>query len=471
MAWTTPRTWVTGEIVTAALLNAQIKANMDLSAPAKLTTAGDMLYATGANATARLAKGTNGNILHQASCAPAWTATPSITDLTLSGALDVNGTIDYDGTCVDFLSSGDIDIVSSRDAACAIYIAQSTGTSGTVKIHADTGTSESSITILSDAGGINVDAATGKDIDVAGGTINLTSSDNAGSAIYLRANAGTSETIKIHSDLGTSVAEGAASVSLISDAGGVELRSTANLANAINLTVDSGTTSSIAIFNDTGNATGSICLKSDVGGITLNPATFVTVGGNATNAGEVRILEDTDNGSNYVAVKAPNVSTSYTITLPTAVAASCGLFLKSTCAGVTSWAAAGGGSCETTNGITKVFSTLNESCAFAVDDNEKFSMTMASCGEGFFFKVATLGCEESAMFFAEYKNQLVKMVGSNKYETLCAGATGCACDGKFYLTSDADSRVIWFFNREGNDRTVKVHGIGRLASVTAPACI
>ena len=50
MAWTTPRTWVTGEVVTAALLNAQIKANMDLSAPAKLTTAGDMLYATGANA-------------------------------------------------------------------------------------------------------------------------------------------------------------------------------------------------------------------------------------------------------------------------------------------------------------------------------------------------------------------------------------------------------------------------------------
>jgi len=141
------------------------------------------------------------------------------------------------------------------------------------------------------------------------------------------------------------------------------------------------------------------------------------------------------------------------------------------CASAPSWAAAGGGSCTTTNGITKVFSTLTDSCAFAVDNNEKFSMSMASCGEGFFFKVATLGCEQAAMFFAEYSNQLVKMVGSNKYETLCAGTTGCACDGKFYLTSDADSRVIWFFNREGNDRTVKVHGIGRLASVTAPASI
>ena len=254
MAWTTPRTWVTGEIVTAVLLNAQIKDNMDLSAPAKLTTAGDMLYATGANATARLAKGTNGNILHQASCAPAWTATPSITDLTLSGALDVNGTIDYDGTCVDFLSSGDIDIVSSRNAACAIYIAQSTGTSGTIKIHADTG---------------------------------------------------------------TAVNEGVASIQLLSDVGGIGIKSGLNAAGAIRLTADAGTSETIVLHADQGSGTGSICLTSDAGGITLNPATFVTVGGNATNAGEVRILEDTDNGSNYVALKAPN-AVSYThLTLPT----------------------------------------------------------------------------------------------------------------------------------------------------------
>jgi hypothetical protein len=59
MAWTTPRTWVTGEVVTAALLNAQIKANSDLSAPAIMTTAGDIIYASGANTPARLAKDTN----------------------------------------------------------------------------------------------------------------------------------------------------------------------------------------------------------------------------------------------------------------------------------------------------------------------------------------------------------------------------------------------------------------------------
>ena len=59
MAWTTPRTWTTGEVVTAALLNAQIKGNMDLSAPAIMTTLGDIIYASGANTPARLAKDTN----------------------------------------------------------------------------------------------------------------------------------------------------------------------------------------------------------------------------------------------------------------------------------------------------------------------------------------------------------------------------------------------------------------------------
>tara|TARA_R110002167_G_scaffold167777_5_gene365381 strand:- start:11070 stop:14729 length:3660 start_codon:yes stop_codon:yes gene_type:complete len=103
------------------------------------------------------------------------------------------------------------------------------------------------------------------------GDLALRSSGNSANAIYLHADAGTSETIKIHSDQGTSVTEGAASVSLISDAGGVELRSTADLANAINLTVDGGTTSSMTLFNDTGNSvtegSASIQLLSDVGGI------------------------------------------------------------------------------------------------------------------------------------------------------------------------------------------------------------
>ena len=103
------------------------------------------------------------------------------------------------------------------------------------------------------------------------GAITLTSTSSSANGIYLQANGGTSETIKIYSNQGTSVTEGAASVSLLSDDGGVELRSTANLANAINITSDGGSTGTITIYNDQGTAVNegvaSIQLLSDDGGV------------------------------------------------------------------------------------------------------------------------------------------------------------------------------------------------------------
>jgi hypothetical protein len=58
MAYTAYRTWTTGEIVTAALMNEQVKDNGLLTAPAIMTTAGDIIYASAANTPARLAKST-----------------------------------------------------------------------------------------------------------------------------------------------------------------------------------------------------------------------------------------------------------------------------------------------------------------------------------------------------------------------------------------------------------------------------
>ncbi len=49
MAWTAPRTWVTGETVTAALMNAHIKDNLLETAAAKAATAGGYFVATGTN--------------------------------------------------------------------------------------------------------------------------------------------------------------------------------------------------------------------------------------------------------------------------------------------------------------------------------------------------------------------------------------------------------------------------------------
>lgn len=61
---------------------------------------------------------------------------------------------------------------------------------------------------------------------------------------------------------------------------------------------------------------GSVITLSD-GNLSLN--TPLTVVGNSTAGSEIRLPEDTDNGSNYVALKAPNtLASNLTLTLPSA---------------------------------------------------------------------------------------------------------------------------------------------------------
>ena len=134
-------------------------------------------------------------------------------------------------------------------------------------------------------------AAAGEDLDISSNSsINITATEDAASAIVLHANGGTSETIKIHSDQGTSVTEGAASVQLLSDAGGIGIKSTANLANAVLITTDGGADETIVIHSDQGtgegNANASIELLSDAGGIcfTATGLTGVMTDGNSDAA-------------------------------------------------------------------------------------------------------------------------------------------------------------------------------------------
>ncbi len=75
MAWTAPRTWVTGETVTAALMNAHIKDNFLETSAATVTTAGDIAFADAANSMGnRLAIGAANSHLtvNDAGTAPVW---------------------------------------------------------------------------------------------------------------------------------------------------------------------------------------------------------------------------------------------------------------------------------------------------------------------------------------------------------------------------------------------------------------
>ena len=68
----------------------------------------------------------------------------------------------------------------------------------------------------------------------------------------------------------------------------------------------------------------------------------VNIKGNSTQAGQLRIYEDTDDGSNYTAFKVGTQSGNVTYTLPTGDGSS-GQFLSTNGSGVLSWATGGGG--------------------------------------------------------------------------------------------------------------------------------
>ena len=71
----------------------------------------------------------------------------------------------------------------------------------------------------------------------------------------------------------------------------------------------------------------------------INDGGFVGIGGNSNAAGELRIFEDTDNGSNYVGFKAGNNTASVSYVLPTADGTA-GYQLTTDGSGTLSWAAA-----------------------------------------------------------------------------------------------------------------------------------
>ena len=100
MAWIRPRVWVDGPHITARQMN-EISDSLRETAPAKAQAQGDLFYATGANAIARLPIGSGGDVLTPVDGIPAWRPTP--TPITTQGDLVVG---DADGDPSRFAAAG-----------------------------------------------------------------------------------------------------------------------------------------------------------------------------------------------------------------------------------------------------------------------------------------------------------------------------------------------------------------------------
>ncbi len=96
MAWTSPRTWVTGEVVTSALLNTHVRDNFNATAVAVVTTKGDIAVATASVTLTRLAVGTNSDFLvadSAASMGVRWTSTAKTASAGLLIGANYSGTL------------------------------------------------------------------------------------------------------------------------------------------------------------------------------------------------------------------------------------------------------------------------------------------------------------------------------------------------------------------------------------------
>tara|TARA_R110000824_G_scaffold97475_2_gene232994 strand:- start:1895 stop:6112 length:4218 start_codon:yes stop_codon:yes gene_type:complete len=234
----------------------------------RTTTNGATTLATldgdGSNHLAHLTLTADGSLIQNSidwdvNATGAVTLDSSAAGLSLDGVLDSNFTVTASGQ--------DLDIAVAGGGAQELRLASA-------------GTGAAAMQLTTTAGGIDITttgAAAGEDIDIStNASINLTSTEAAANAIYLRANGGVQETIHLHADQGTGVSE-AASIRLISDAGGITANSTGNVANAILLWADGGANETIKIHSDQGTGAQSIHLLSDDGSVDIDAGDNVTI--------------------------------------------------------------------------------------------------------------------------------------------------------------------------------------------------
>ena len=145
-----------------------------------------------------------------------------------------------------------IDITSTENTAKAIYLhAQGNSltprTNQKILIENDDGTGVDAIGLITGSGGIKINASSGKDVDIIGGQVKLTSTDNITNTINLETNAGNNETITIKNNQG--VRNDAIALNAIS--GGITINSSTGFVFILNLpTTNPGVSG--ALYNDSG---------------------------------------------------------------------------------------------------------------------------------------------------------------------------------------------------------------------------
>lgn len=150
MAWTNPADKTTGDVVTAASWNALLGTTGSLAqtSAAKVTTAGDIAYATAANTLTRLGIGSTGQVLTVTGGLPVW-ASPSSSTIKYKTTTQV---ITTSTTLVDVIAAGSPATMSFSIGASEVwqatwYLPLSFGGTGGAKFQLTGPASPTAVTI------------------------------------------------------------------------------------------------------------------------------------------------------------------------------------------------------------------------------------------------------------------------------------------------------------------------------------
>lgn len=206
------------------------------------------------------------------------------------GALGITTTDGSADITID-ATAGSVNLVSGENAAAAISLVANVGTSETIVVTNTLGTSESAVNIDAPAGGIDIDFATAKNMAITGGQFIFLSNEDVAGAFSATTNTGTSETIVMTNTQGTgedafnfdATAGGmdfdAATGKNIAFTGGQFIfTSNEDVASAFSVITNTGTSETITLVNTQGTGTGAVTVTTTAAGdIDINSGDDITI--------------------------------------------------------------------------------------------------------------------------------------------------------------------------------------------------
>ena len=168
------------------------------------------------------------------------TAGSSTGNITLSAGSSSTGLLDVNGYQLDLdTGSGGIQLDSTGNISIGAL-----ANAGSITIGTNTTARDITIGHQSSSSGLDLYAGTGKLTATSTGEVEITTTRNAASAMYLRTNGGTSETMIFHNDQGTDTR----AIQITSDAGGIDVNA------GKGMTIDTADTTTYKMTADSGSA-------------------------------------------------------------------------------------------------------------------------------------------------------------------------------------------------------------------------